>query len=392
MPIEETPDIILASKTQSAETIQKILDGEYEDVQVASMTDQTEDPPPAEEKPPVEGAPSSSVPSEAGGNAGDDKRETPEGEGKSDPPEPAVEQQDQTGKKPGSARLKHRIQEKDAEIGKLTSRLEELERKLADNAGKPPEKPAATPEPKPEEKAPEPKPKPRLAAFVEALTPGDDYETAVEQFQDALLDWRDEQKQAQAKKPEAPAVEAAPDAEAVERWNSQVAEAKQVHEDWDEVASKDHGKMVSTPVMVAAVQMLDDGAELAYWLGTHPEEAHRIAKASLLPEKPTRAQIDKAFAIVYREFGKINLLAPAAGGEDIPEPASAAPSPEPPGTPASREARPAAAPVRPKAEPVKPLGSRGPSPRKRYPQDYSEDELRSLDIEDVRRLSGMETA
>lgn len=60
-------------------------------------------------------------------------------------------------------------------------------------------------------------------------------------------------------------------------WTAKEDAAREKHDDYDEVTRAD-GLLVSTH-MKQALQTADEGAEVAYWLGKHPDEAARIARA-----------------------------------------------------------------------------------------------------------------
>ena len=370
-------DLIIESMTQTPEQIAEVLKAEGYEFTVETHTDQPEKqeetPPPATE----EGTSSSAPPPAAGENEGAGE----EGAGKTGAEAGAdsetAEAQERRKSKPGSARLKERIHEKDAEIGTLKARLEELERKLADpSAGKGAE-PAGTETPPPAEEPAE-----------DAEPAEDDFDTYAD-FTKAYTKWaiREEQRQEKQREREAreqkvagektkadSEAKAAAEAEqkqAKERWDSKLEEAREKHPDFDAVALNPQVKI--TPVMAAVAQDYDEGAELAYRLGQHPEEAARIAELTVLPENPTPGQIRKAFRDAYREFDRIlsKLSSPEASRGTPAPPAAPPPKSQP------------APPLKPKPTPPTPVGSRGSGRNELDP-----DEIANLSNEDFRKRFG----
>ena len=187
-------------------------------------------------------------------------------------------------------------------IDKLTRELELLKAQLA-NAQQP--KQPAQPEP---EKPAEPAGKPRLH----------DYPT-LEAYQEALTDWKMDQREA-ARKAEAAKAEAEAAAAKIQAaWQTSEQAARTAHPDYDEVMQS--VRAPEGPGVPAARQaMLEDeaGAEILYYLGTHPDEMARIAA---LPP-----------ASAAREIGKLGAkLAPSPdSGKPKPQHVSSAPRPPAP--------------------------------------------------------------
>jgi len=339
-------EIEIESRTQSPETIRQILEEEgYDGVAVEVASDR----PAGEEN-------SSSVPSPASGG------EPAASGGESETGEPGAEsetaqQQEHKEEKPKPGGFKRKI-------ATLQSENEQLKRQLAEaTAAKPAETQPAT-------EAGTSKPA-EPAATKPAEAPAEDPEPKVEDFE-SFEDWnkqwnrwdrRQEKREEEKRQREqesartesaSPAPTEAEKAER-ERWNSQLEDARDKYDDFDEVALSD--QVIASPVMVAAVRELEEGCDLAYWLGKHPEESERIAKLTLLPANFTQRDVSKAFRLVGREFDKI--IEQLSSGNDA-------------ATTASREARgPAAAsapttspqPVATKPTPVNPVGSRGANTR-----------------------------
>jgi hypothetical protein len=144
-------------------------------------------------------------------------------------------------------------------IDKLTAHTRELEAKLAAlTAGKPAEKPGETP------KADAGDGKPQLEKF-------ESYEDYVE----ALTDWKLAQREAaMAEKSKVDAAKQQ-QAELAKSWQARQEATRAKYDDYDEVVGQE---IPITGVMQQALLESDHGAELAYWLGSNPEEAERIAK------------------------------------------------------------------------------------------------------------------
>ena len=188
------------------------------------------------------------------------------------------------------------------------------------------------------------------------------------------------------------------DQQAFDNWRkAQIEEAKVRHEDFDAVIAKQHDVDITNDVMNQALWSDDRGAELAYWLATHPTEANRICKLTALQEGETIVDFRKKLALAVRELGKVELDLPAIEDEEedpaqpaVP-PVAAAAAPAAPaaraasaGAPAPRAASPAPA---PKPAPPSPVGSgaRTSSPVKRLSQ-MSTAELKALSTDQYRKL------
>lgn len=415
----ELSDLTIESKTQTAEQIKAALESAgYETTGAEVTTDAPKEDPaaPAESTQAGAAAPTgSSIPSTDAGGAtaagagGGEKTEAEQ--------EAARAAQEQTQPKhTGSARQKKKIANLTAENERLAQEAETLRRQLAErSAGEKPaetkatDKPAETPAPAAEELKPKAKPNP------------DDFENGIYDplFVEALTDWRfeerqrlqresdrqqkerDEQARRAQSESEAKATAEADEKAANERWTKQITAVKATHPDFDAVINKEHAKPVSNNLMLAALRNLDEGAELIYWLGTHPEEAQRIQELTALKKGAPRSEIERKFAIAYREFAKINLPAPSeaggdAGDEEEDEDAASPGSRETPATvAASAPAAPkteqpkaaaatATATAEPKHTPPSIVGGRGGS-RTTDPTRMSEKQLRELPPDEYRK-------
>lgn len=187
--------------------------------------------------------------------------ETPEGELPEGEQEHETEEQKQSRSQSSKQRLKRKLREEEARNRKmyedqqaLVKKLEELETKL---------KPIIEP----------PKPRPNRFEFG-----------TEEAYEDALFEWRDNQKGQKADfKPEVKNLtqdnEAVkkPAKELVEKWTKQVESAIDKYDDFEEVAYK-------APISDLTAELVaenDQGAEIAYFLGKNPEEAKKLSNMSL---------------------------------------------------------------------------------------------------------------
>lgn len=173
----------------------------------------------------------------------------------------------------------------------------------------------------PAPEAPEPKPipapvRPKRADFDDP----DAYDVAVDAYVDARIEWKTAQAateteaQRARRESEATAARAATEADEgnrriAEAWSEKVEETKERlgADDFDAVAFSDKTPM--TMPMVHAIVESDNGPEIAYWLGQHPDEATRIAAL--------RSPVQQALAI-----GRIEA---AFAGDDAP-PAAVVPA------------------------------------------------------------------
>jgi hypothetical protein len=168
------------------------------------------------------------------------------------------EQDDAAPAKPGKGGSRAR------RIDRLTRENEELKRQLA-GAQAPP----AKPQDKPSE--------PAQAAGKPKL---ENYQT-LEAYQEALTDWKLDQRESNRKEAEAKA--AAEEAVRTEqdKWKAKEKAARTAHDDYDDLIET--VVIPAGPGVLAARQaMLEDehGAELLYHLAKHPKELERIAGLS----------------------------------------------------------------------------------------------------------------
>ncbi len=153
--------------------------------------------------------------------------------------------------------------------------------------------------------APAPTPTPPPAAPVSGATPPQPEGFATHaQYVQAVAQWTVEQHEAvKTATTEAATIHTA--------WEQQEAQAKTKFADYDEALDGDTTRY--HPVVLQAIQTSDQGAEVAYHLATHPDEAQRIA--ALAPVAALRA------------LGRLEAQLSA------PPPVAASPAPTPPPTP-----------------------------------------------------------
>lgn len=141
-------------------------------------------------------------------------------------------------------------------IDKLTSKIGDLEAQLAD----------AT-KPKGDDK--QDKGTPAADAAKDDIEPKpEDFDTTADYFK-ALTKWSKAQLKKELKADADADAQKVANAQVVDRWNKQIESAKAKYKDFDEVMGD---TVIGKPVARALVES-PDGAELAYYIGKHPEKA-----------------------------------------------------------------------------------------------------------------------
>jgi hypothetical protein len=375
----DVADLIIESRTQDAETIQKVLEQSgHTNFQAETHTDHPEaEAPPAEPAPPAAAAPAPPTPAAE--------------------PTPRTEEPAPADQKPVRGyKLKLEVAREE------NARLKDEIAKLSRGTAPAPATPAAEPALRTQDPAPAaaPKPKPTPESFENGV-----YDPA---YIEAVSDWKYDERRRQEREEETARVtreqdEAKRNANTRDEtafkdwWNGQIHEAKARHDDFDAVMTKDHGRPIVNPVMYEAMQSADQGAELAYWLGTHPDESERISKLTALQPGETAVDFRKKLRLAMIELSKIELPDFSAEDDDdeAPQPAAPVAAAPPAAAPAPKAAAAAAAapparvatPATPASKPAppSPVGSRGAGSRKRLSQ-MSPEELRSLTTDQYRKL------
>lgn len=374
----ELPELVLGSKNQGPEEIEKVLNElGYDGISVETQSDA-----PAEIRT-EEADTSSSVPStDAGGDAGDEEGETPEGEEAASETVPE-QAQPPAAKKSGGFKKK---------LSRLQTENEELRRQLAERSAA---KPAEAEEPV---EIPVARDRPTLEDLDADGNPKyADYDDLTV----AITDWRAEDRERQkletaqtariTKENEDAAATAKADQEAfATRWKEQIEVGQSNHDDFDTVYEQSN-QMPAAVTLTEAIRDSDIGAELVYYLAKHKDELDRLNQLLDLPEKYTKTQFRAKMRVAYRELETLEaVVSRSIGTED--ETHAADGSGETRTTDAARESRvaapkpkPAAAPhaaaPKPKPEPIKPVGNRGPGTRKRL-NDLSREEAHAMQRDD----------
>ena len=149
----------------------------------------------------------------------------------------------------------------DKRIDKLTKQISELQEQLKATAPKEPAKEPAKTDNTPSEDA-EPKP--------------EDFDTQAD-FLKALSKWAIKQARKEEKAEAAKNVQVQERQQVLDGWHEQQKAAREKYKDYDEVMSDE---VFVGPIAAQTLVELPDGAELAYYIGKHPDEAEALAKLS----------------------------------------------------------------------------------------------------------------
>lgn len=384
MPVE-LPELVVTSKTQDAQTIRKILEGQglvEADYKVEANSDQPEPTPElVVETPAPEPTPTPIIP--AGPPAGDtdeDDEDVPP----DTPPEPAAGTEPK--KKSGSAKLKEKLTAKEQENAQLKADLERLRAQAPTLPATPaPATPAveATLEPELQLRA-----KPKFEDF-------DGNDDQLSAFSEALNDWKYDEREfkkdglrREEEKRNAPAKAAAAAAEAEnkqvgEQFQARVTTLKQTYPTIEKeiIAAGTPTDMLSNVIMRE-----EDSAELALWLARNPDEFTHINEMTRTDAKSSQADVVAAIKRAQQHVGRIRYI---LSREGMPEGTTVQPPPSDPAPPAQPPPPAAAAPpaptaVRPKPTPPNPVGSRGSTTNKTLAQ-MTEAEVRNMHPDEFRQ-------
>jgi hypothetical protein len=284
--------------------------------------DQEETPAVGEDTPPSESS--------------DESEETEEGQTAAESDTPEEEGQDEEEKQePEPDQPKDSNRRLNRRMRTLTGKIAELEARLAAQQGGTEEEPSeeAASSPETETETDQPLVRPKLADFedTDEKSAWDQYEEAM----DAFHEKRTEQKLATAL--------ATKEQELNEQHARQTAQ-----KEWNEAASRfpDYNEVVREEVKISSamesVLRMDPvaGTELAYYLGQHPEESERIAKATLATnEREWGAALARAGMLLGEVRSK---LTPPAKAAEKTTPKAAAPAPPPQPKKVSTASRPPA--------------------------------------------------
>ena len=157
-------------------------------------------------------------------------------------------------------KMQKRIDKLTAQKSEAERRAQELARELeAERAKRVESAPVEEPTPVVQDDL---RPRPKLGETINPRT-GKPHETQ-EEYEDDLMDWRDEKNAIEYAKAE----QQRKSNDVLTTYNERVDEFKAAHEDWGEVV----GQNIDIPqgVQLAILEM-DNGPEVAYFLGLHPQ-------------------------------------------------------------------------------------------------------------------------
>ncbi|MEN6537794.1 MAG: hypothetical protein ABFD89_29350 [Bryobacteraceae bacterium] len=192
---------------------------------------------------------------------------TPAGsDGAAETPDNKQQEGEHSRRKPDAEK---RISQLTRQRREAEDRANRLERELSElRQGKPEPKAA----PKTEAKAPE-KPKP------EDFESYDEYEVAAAEYQEKLIDWKVDQRIARKAEQDSETAGQAKVREhqkaVAEAFQAQSEAARGKHEDFDEVLEANEQELPGH--VMQTILESEVGAEMAYYLGTHPDELTAIA-------------------------------------------------------------------------------------------------------------------
>lgn len=203
------------------------------------------------------------------------------------------------------------------------------------------EEPKAVEPPPVVQEAPAALARPKREQFFEAEDPDSAYE-------DAVADWKYDTRKAQEKAEETRQAKAAAEQarladekkavdekkahqkKLLDRWNDAETEAKKEFADYDTVMETRHFDKENKPLMIMSGPMahiarrMPAGPKILYWLGTHPEEANKLASKTVVDSNDEWA-VEAAMEEVRTEFKRIQGELKAAPPPKVEEKKPAAP-------------------------------------------------------------------
>ncbi len=375
--------VTISSTTDSPEEVTRALEAAGQTVE--SVETISNEPEKKVETPPKTEVKDKSAPAEHPSPEGDGKP----GEGKtaddSETPEETEETEEQVEVKKGrgaakkidsltkeKATLAQEKAERDGQIKELKSQIDEL-RSILPKPGDEPKKPAEEKVVEPE-KPVEAKPKPKL----------EDFESH-EDWLDALTDWKIEQKPAkpndEVKKLTEELAKLKTELADKEQKNAALSEGEQRmaafhdrnsevikgYEKWDEV-SKSPDTVAISEAMQDLILDLDGGADVVYYLATHPDEAKKVLAVTSIGKDTKPREATRAIQMAGIEYSRIHSLAvaerTAKTEAQIAEDAGEAPAAEPAKPATTPKPKPAVSKAPPPIKPNK--GAAAPSAETPY--------------------------
>lgn len=373
---QDLPEIVISSRTQSEEFINKHLESLGYRVQTTTIDDSIAVP--VESEPQVEESTEGAPPAEE--QVAEEVVTEPEAVPEPVAPPPPAEHKS----KPGSAKLKEKLEKTRLELEETRRFQAELKAELEALKNRPVEVKVEVPKP-PEPEAPKfelpKKPEFKMPTLDDPEVGGDfdklqvGIAQAQVKFLEDTLAWNSEvdkvkkqeeryNKERQDKQNND--VQEAQQQDINNKWNAILEKGKTKYDNFQEEVYKTHTKMIKNNAMSEALLHLDNSEDLIYWISTHPDEANKLAEETLLPNEKnskvtaTADDWNKSLRKVYVAFGKIaaSIVDPAPKVVDPPAPEEEDyeeddQAPEPVAV-APRVVAPKAAPVVPKAEAPKP--------------------------------------
>lgn len=207
------------------------------------------------------------------------------------------EEVEEKEEKPAAAPKKSRRERAvDRATQKLQDEIAELKKKLE-------AKPSAKEEPKEAVK-------PKRADFAQD-------EDGEQKYEDALIAWGVEKAKKDGAVKDAETASKARFEQNIQNYAAQVEEAKDEHEDWDDVVNQDI--FIGKEVQLAILEQ-ENGAEVIYYLGRHPAYATKLGEMSPLSAVMEVGRLSSRL--------KTGAAAPAeANGERTPKPKPKVPAP-----------------------------------------------------------------
>jgi hypothetical protein len=202
--------------------------------------------------------------------------EAADGAGKPAPTETAAPDRDETT---GQFKKRDRVQER-IDRAVAAQRAAERERdelrawrqqvEAASSAAPP--APPVSPEPAPA--PPDTSSKPKLENFVSRP---DLYPDAWEAYNEALIDWKADQKMAAWQQQQQ---QQAAEGDAIARINQHTDEGRETYADWNEALNDDGAQVMLPGHVLEAIHASDQAPHLVYYLSRHADEARAIAAAA----------------------------------------------------------------------------------------------------------------
>lgn len=321
---QELPELTVESRTQNVQQIQSYMESKgFEGFDTSEASDAIQENNNDEEQPEAqaEGEEQEEAVAESavGGNDEEEKEQQPAAAGKKPAQQqPAAEEKKPSRRARAAARQKAEMEAQrrqyEERFAEQQRKIEELSQKFTDRTAAEERKAAAAadPEPKYEDFADDDNP---IAAYAKAyagwsLREERRKEQKPKDEPAAKTEHRTAEANTKPKVEDQPAAGREQQA-AVDRWNAQVEVGKATYDDWDQVLNRPQPKPICSPAMSTVImnERPDDGADVLYWIATHPEEAHQMFNETVLGENPSQKEVRRIFDMVHAKFDALKLLA-----------------------------------------------------------------------------------